>query len=73
MNGEDACGELLWEGGPIPEPWGDRWMKYESDAKRLIELVRKFVAAPPTAQAEGWIRVDERLPGEQGPADGESK
>lgn len=45
-NGEDACGELLWEGGPIPEPWGDRWMKYESDAKRMIELVRKFVAAP---------------------------
>lgn len=61
-NGEDACGELLWEGGPIPEPWGDRWMKYESDAKRMIELVRKFVAAPPTAQAEGWISVDERLP-----------
>ena len=53
-NGEDACDELLWEGGPIPEPWGDRWMKYESDAKRMIELVRKFVAAPPTAQAEGW-------------------
>ena len=26
-----------------------------------------------SAQAEGWIRVDERLPGEQGPADGESK
>lgn len=55
-NGEDACGELLWEGGPIPEPWGDRWMKYESDAKRMIELVRKFVAAPPTAQAEGWTK-----------------
>ncbi len=31
------------------------------------------IAAPPTAQAEGWIRVDERLPGEQGPADGDSK
>ena len=56
-NGEDACGELLWEGGPIPEPWGDRWMKYESDAKRMIELVRKFVAAQPTAQAEGWRLV----------------
>ncbi len=57
-NGEDACGELLWEGGPIPEPWGDRWMKYESDAKRMIELVRKFVAAPPTAQAEGWRPIE---------------
>ena len=31
------------------------------------------IAAPPTAQAEGWISVDERLPGEQGPADGDSK
>lgn len=61
-NGEDACGELLWEGGPIPEPWGDRWMKYESDAKRMIELVRKFVAAPPTAQAGGWTKASKQLP-----------
>lgn len=61
-NGDDACGELLWEGGPIPEPWGDRWMKYESDAKRMIELVRKFVAAPPTAQAEGWTKLPGQLP-----------
>ena len=55
-NGEDACGELIWEGGPTPEPWGDRWMKYESDAKRMIELVRKFVAAPPTAQPDKKVK-----------------
>jgi hypothetical protein len=21
--GEEACTELVWEGGPVPEPWGD--------------------------------------------------
>lgn len=40
-NGEEACTELVWEGGPIPEPWGDRWLKYEDEAKRLIALVHK--------------------------------
>lgn len=40
-NGEEACTELVWEGGPIPEPWGDRWMKYEGEAKRMIALVAK--------------------------------
>jgi len=44
--GEEACTELIWEGGPIPEPWGDRWMKYEDEAKRLIALVRKHTTPP---------------------------
>ena len=44
--GEEACTELIWEGGPIPEPWGDRWMKYEYEAKRLIALVRKHTTPP---------------------------
>lgn len=44
-NGEDACNELVWEGGPIPEPWGDRWLKYEGEAKRMIELVGKYAGA----------------------------
>lgn len=48
--GEEACTELVWEGGPVPEPWGDRWLKYEGEAKRLIALVRKHVpAAQPSA------------------------
>ena len=51
--GEDACNELVWEGGPVPEPWGDRWLKYEGEAKRLIELVRKHVpSAQPAAVPE---------------------
>lgn len=51
-NGEGACNELIWEGGPIKEPWGERWLKYEDEAKRMIALVRKHVAAPPAAPAD---------------------
>lgn len=43
--GEEACTELIWEGGPIPEPWGDRWLKYEDQAKEMIAMVRKHVRA----------------------------
>ena len=43
--GEEACTELIWEGGPIPEPWGDRWMKYEDQAKEMIAMVRASLAA----------------------------
>lgn len=39
--GEESCNELIWEGCP-PEPWGDRWLKYESEAKRIIQLVRQY-------------------------------
>jgi hypothetical protein len=46
-NGEESCWELLWEGGPVPEPWGERWMKYEGDAKRMIDLVRKVTHPSP--------------------------
>lgn len=52
-HGEDACDEVLWEGGPVPEPWGARWLKYESDAKRMIELVRRFYAHP--SPPEGMV------------------
>lgn len=44
-NGEDACTELIWEGAPNPEPWGDLWLKYEGEAKRMIELVDKYASA----------------------------
>lgn len=50
----DDIHELIYDGGPIPEPWGEVWQKYEGDAKRMIELVQKHVplyAAPaPHAQ-----------------------
>lgn len=59
-NGEDACNELVWEGGPIPEPWGDRWLKYEDEAKRLIALVREHTTHPaPAASASTASRVEE--------------
>lgn len=50
-HGEEACTELIWEGGAIPEPWGDRWLKYEGEAKRLIALVREHVPALAAASA----------------------
>ncbi len=49
--GEEACTALVWEGGPVPEPWGDRWLKYEDEAKRLIALVRKHAPAAQPAPA----------------------
>lgn len=53
-NGEESCDELIWEGGPIPEPWGPRWMKYEHEATRMIELVRKFTHHSPPEGMAGW-------------------
>ena len=43
--GEDSCEELIWEGGPIKEPWGARWLKYEGPAKEMIAMVRASLAA----------------------------
>lgn len=56
-NGEEACNELIWTGGPIPEPWGDRWLQYEDEAKRLIELVRKHV---PSLRPQAVPMTDEQ-------------
>ena len=50
-NGEEACRELIYEGGAAPEPWGERWLKYEDDARRMIAWVRKYTAPPVPA---GW-------------------
>ena len=47
--GGESCDELIWQGGPIPEPWGPRWMKYEYEAKRMIELVHRY-ALPETSE-----------------------
>lgn len=56
-NGEESCNELVWEGGPIPEPWGERWLKYEDEAKRMIALVREHTAPQP-APAERAPLID---------------
>lgn len=58
--GEEACTELIWEGGPIPEPWGDRWLKYEDQAKEMIAMVRASLAAaqaPAPAHADGMLET----------------
>lgn len=56
-NGEESCNELIWEGGPIPEPWGGRWLKYEDEAKRLIALVQKHTS-PPQRKPEQALVID---------------
>lgn len=60
--GEEACTELIWEGGPIPEPWGDRWLKYEGQAREMIAMVRKHVpglAAQPVREPMSDKECDE--------------
>jgi hypothetical protein len=54
--GEEACTELVWEGGPVPEPWGDRWLKYESQAREMIAMVRKHVPQPAQASTQVPVR-----------------
>lgn len=47
----DDIHAMIYEGGPIPEPWGEVWQRYEDDAKRMIALVRKHAAAALSHQA----------------------
>lgn len=60
-NGEEACNELIWEGGPIPEPWGERWLKYEGEAKRLIALVQKHFPVEASKPVQAEAPSDEQL------------
>ena len=39
--GEESCMHMIWTMDVIPEPWGERWQKYEYEAKRMISMVRK--------------------------------
>lgn len=31
--------QLLWCGGPMPEPWGDAWQRYEEQAEAVINAI----------------------------------
>jgi hypothetical protein len=31
--------QLVWCGGPIPEPWGDVWQKYEPQALSVLDAI----------------------------------
>jgi len=31
--------QLVWCGGPIPEPWGDVWQKYEPQALSVVDAI----------------------------------
>lgn len=61
-NGEDACNELVWEGGATPEPWGDHWLKYEGEAKRMIALVQRHATQPAPSVPAAWVACAERMP-----------
>lgn len=39
----DDIHQLIWEGGAVPEPWGEVWQKYEGDAKRILQLAVKHL------------------------------
>lgn len=54
--------QLVWEGGPIPEPWGDVWQKYEPQANDVLAamgegsaqaLVEKLRATQPEPPPSG--------------------
>ena len=64
-NGEEACDELLWEGGAVKEPWGSRYLKYEGEARRMISLVHKH--AFPAEQCAAMVQqaMPKRLTREQ--------
>lgn len=40
-DGNDDPHHLIWEGGAIPEPWGEVWQKYLPDAESLAEAAFK--------------------------------
>lgn len=54
-HGEESCNELIWSDF---EPWGERWLKYEDEAKRMISLVRKHIA-PVAAPQREWAELDD--------------
>lgn len=51
-DGVDDPHHLIYEGGPIPEPWGEVWQRYEPQATHLLELA---IEADRERQAEGWL------------------
>lgn len=40
-DGNDDPHHLIWEGGAVPEPWGEVWQKYLPDAESLAEAAFK--------------------------------
>ncbi len=57
---EESAHDLIWDGGPIPEPWGERWQKYEYDAKRMINLVRKYVPPVDSLQSLRGVIIQQQ-------------
>lgn len=65
--------DMIWDMHPNPEPWGERWLKYEDEAKRMIELVRKCTEPQyisRIAELEKQLAASELLYYNKGHADG---
>lgn len=52
-HGPESVHEMAWYGIP-PEPWGVRFYRYESEAKRMIELVSRVYPQPPRRE---WVML----------------
>jgi hypothetical protein len=60
--------QLVWCGGPVPEPWGDVWQKYEPQAQAVLNAIgegsaRAMVEALSASSAQkepGETGMDER-------------
>lgn len=59
-DGHDDPNHLIWEGGPIPEPWGEVWCRYEEPAKEILRLVDGCLTPKGCTPVEpsGWQPIE---------------
>jgi hypothetical protein len=50
--------QLVWCGGPVPEPWGDAWQKYEEQAEAVINAIGEGSARALVELHRGSIPAD---------------
>jgi len=53
LDGHDDPHHLIWSGGPVPEPEGEVWCRYEGTAKKLLRLIGDHRAAQTAALPKG--------------------
>lgn len=44
---------MLYSGGPIPDPWGEAWQRYEDQARKIVELLTPATASALAAARKG--------------------
>lgn len=53
---------LIWCGGPIPEPWGDAWQKYEEQAQAVLNAIGEGSAQALIVHVDAARGVEGRKP-----------